>query len=184
MLLRLIGLAMAVCLALPARPVLAQAIIVESSIRVQVGGLVRRPGLYRMYQGSRVADAIQAAGGLRQGADLSALNLASALSDGETLIVPPHEAVPSPAPSQGTAARRNTRRAAARKPSKSPHPVFINTASADQLCTLPGIGGAIASDILSYRHQHGGHFRSIDELREVPGIGERRLDRLRPFLRL
>jgi competence protein ComEA len=161
-------------------PAWADNVVVESGIYIQVKGLVRRPGVYRLFVGSRIADAIQAAGGLAKGADPSTLPLASAMSDGETLIVPAHEVAPTPAP---PAPRRRVRRAA-RRSLKGGHPVYLNTATLAQMMTLPGIGAAIATDILTYRHQHGEHFRTIDELREVPGIGQRRIERLRPLLRL
>lgn len=165
-------------------PLYGQSLVIESFIRVQVKGLVRHPGLYRLYQGARGADAIQAAGGILPGAELEGLNLASALQDGDSLIVPRHEAAVSlPTPSIGIARRRKARRGA---PGKLPtgHVAFsLNAARAEQLDELPGIGPSLARDIVLYRTQHG-TFHSLDELREVPGIGEHRLQRLKPFLRL
>ncbi|MBO9540351.1 ComEA family DNA-binding protein [bacterium] len=166
-------------LALPAG---AESLLLESSIHVQVKGLVKRPGVYQLRLGARGADAIQAAGGLLPGAELSGLNLAAALKDGDALLVPKHGAsAASNAPVAAKAPR--TRRARAAAAGDASQVVNLNSATLAQLDALPGIGPAIAGDILAYRSKHGS-FRSLDELREVPGIGERKLSRLRPFLRL
>lgn len=162
-------------LALPAR---GQTVVLESGIRVHVQGLVKRPGLYRLFPGARRADAIQAAGGILPGAHLEGLALAAALTDGESLVVPK-----APPP---TAAPRARERRPARSSSDRPapgRPLDLNAATAAQLDALPGIGPSIASDIVGYRSAHG-RFRSLDELREVAGIGESRLRRLKPLLRL
>ncbi|MFF0016983.1 helix-hairpin-helix domain-containing protein [Streptomyces sp. NPDC005374] len=138
-------------------------------IVVDVSGKVREPGVHRLPTGSRVADALKAAGGVRPGTNTDALNRARFLVDGEQVVVGGPAAAPvagsGPAPGGGPVGA-----AAA--------PVSLNTATVDQLDTLPGVGPVLAQHILDYRTRHGG-FRSVDELREVNGIGDRRFADLR-----
>ena len=133
---------------------------------VYVVGAVRRPGLYRVAQGSRVADAVARAGGVTRKADPAALNLAAPVADGEQVLVPARlpRAV---AAAQG-----------APVPGLPAGPVQLSSATAEQLDSLPGIGPATAQKILDYRAEHGA-FRSVDELDEVPGIGPTRVEQLR-----
>lgn len=140
---------------------------------VDVGGKVRRPGIYRLPTGSRVADALTAAGGVREGADLTGLNRARLLADGEQVLA----GVPG-----GTGAGTGTGTGGGTGGGSS-GPVSLNSASAEQLDGLPGVGPVLAQHIVDYRAQHGG-FRSVDELREVNGIGERRFNDLQPLVRL
>ncbi|WP_438293856.1 helix-hairpin-helix domain-containing protein [Streptomyces sp. HUAS TT7] len=142
---------------------------------VDVGGKVLRPGIYRLPTGSRVADALAAAGGVRDGADLTGLNRARLLTDGEQVLA----GVPGAAPS-GTGGGAGPGGGAG---SGSSGPVSLNSASAEQLDGLPGVGPVLAQHIVDYRAQHGG-FRSVDELREVNGIGERRFNDLQALVRL
>lgn len=135
-----------------------------SGLVVDVTGRVRRPGLVTLPAGSRVADAVQAAGGPAPGAD-SGLNLARRLVDGEQIPVGVPGAVASADASvPGT-------------------PLDLNTATSDQFDRLPGVGPTMAQRIVDYRTQHGG-FRSVDQLKQVSGIGERRLADLRPLVRV
>jgi competence protein ComEA len=138
---------------------------------VHVAGAVRRPGVYRLGAGSRVFDAVRRAGGARRRADLSALNLAAKLEDGRQVLVPLRGA------STGAAAGGS-----AAGPAQG-QPLDLNTASAEQLDQLDGIGPGMAAAILKYREQHGG-FGSVEELGEVPGIGEKRLASLREQVRV
>ena len=140
-------------------------------IVVSVRGKVRRPGLITLAQGARVADAIKACGGLRPGADSGALNLARKLADGEQIYV----AIPVPAGADVAAT-----------PSADGGPagqtkVDINTATADQLDTLPGIGEVTAQRIVQWRQQHG-RFASVEQLQQVPGIGDAKLASLRDLV--
>ncbi|MFE3180582.1 helix-hairpin-helix domain-containing protein [Streptomyces violascens] len=144
---------------------------------VDVGGKVRRPGIYRLPAGSRVADALAAAGGVRDGADLTGLNRARPLTDGEQVLA----GVPGAAPA-GTGSGAGTGTGGGVGGGSS-GPVSLNSASAEQLDGLPGVGPVLAQHIVDYRAQHGG-FRSVDELREVNGIGERRFNDLQPLVRL
>ena len=133
---------------------------------VYVVGAVRRPGLYRLPQGSRVADAVARAGGVTRKADPAALNLAAPIADGEQVLVPARLPV-AVAASQGAAV-----------PGVPLGPIQLSSATAEQLDSLPGIGPATAQKILDYRTEHGA-FRSVEELDEVPGIGPARVEQLR-----
>ncbi|WP_446041818.1 helix-hairpin-helix domain-containing protein [Streptomyces sp. SID1121] len=152
----------------PSSPPSAAGAVAAGRVVVDVGGKVRRPGVLRLPAGSRVADALRAAGGVEPGADTTALNRARVLMDGEQVVV----GVPAPpgavAPTGG--------------PARPAEPIGLNTATAEQLDTLPGVGPVLARHILDYRTEHGG-FRSVDELREVNGIGDRRFADLRPLVR-
>lgn len=143
---------------------------------VDVSGKVRRPGIHRLPSGARVADALRVAGGARPGVDLDNLNRARVLMDGEQIIV---GAPPGPAPAGGTGGGGTGGGAG---PTAPAGPVSLNTATVDQLDTLPGVGPVLAQHIVDYRTQHGG-FRSVDELREVNGIGDRRFADLRALVR-
>ncbi|MBC7269062.1 MAG: ComEA family DNA-binding protein, partial [Streptomyces sp.] len=132
--------------------------------------------VHRLPAGSRVADALDAAGGVRPGTDTDGLNRARFLVDGEQVVVggPAPAAAPVPAAGAGGGGALAGVAPVA--------PVSLNTATAEQLDTLPGVGPVLAQHILDYRTQHGG-FRSVDELREVKGIGERRFADLRDLVR-
>ena len=134
----------------------------SSRVVVDVVGAVRRPGLYRLAQGSRIADALTRAGGATAKADLAQVNLAAPLADGEQVVVP-RRGVAAAGAGSGSAG------AAA--------PVQLSTATLEQLDSLPGVGPVTAQKILDYRQKHGA-FQSVDELDAVPGIGPKRLDQL------
>jgi competence protein ComEA len=145
-----------------------------TSALVHVAGAVRSPGVYRLRDGQRVQDAVRRAGGPRAGADINAINLAAKVADGQQVVVP----------RRGAAGAAPVGGAGAGEPGGPPQaPVSLNTATAEQLDTLDGVGPATASKILEYRRQHGG-FRSIDDLGEIPGIGPKRLAALRGKVQL
>ncbi|HZE47930.1 MAG TPA: ComEA family DNA-binding protein, partial [Jatrophihabitantaceae bacterium] len=136
---------------------------------VDVVGKVRHPGVYRLADGARVDDALRTAGGALPGVDLSSLNLARKLIDGEQIAVGVTGAAPGAAAPSGSGAG-----AAAGL-------VDLNTSTLAQLDTLPGVGPVLAQRILDWRTAHG-RFDSIDQLREVTGIGPSRFDDLRPLV--
>ncbi|MFG2646947.1 helix-hairpin-helix domain-containing protein [Streptomyces sp. NPDC048436] len=146
---------------------------VGAGVVVDVSGKVRSPGILRLPAGSRVADALKAAGGVRPGADTDGLNRARLLVDGEQVAVGA-PAAPGPAAPGAAAAGATGASPAA--------PVGLNTATAEQLDELPGVGPVLAQHIIDYRTEHGG-FRSVDELREVNGIGDRRFADLQNLVR-
>lgn len=149
-----------------------------TEIVVDVGGKVREPGVHRLPAGSRVTDALRAAGGVRPGTNTEGLNRARFLVDGEQIVVggPAPAAVPGAGGANTAGAVGSVAGAAA-----PTAPVSLNTATADQLDTLPGVGPVLAQHIIDYRTQHGG-FRSVDELRQVNGIGDRRFADLRDLV--
>jgi competence protein ComEA len=135
---------------------------------VDVVGAVRRPGLYRLEQGARIADAVARAGGATRKAQLASINLAAPLADGEQVVVP----TSGPSPAAGNASAAGT---------ATSGPVHLSTATLEQLDSLPGIGPVTAQKILDYRQKHGA-FTSADELDAVPGIGPARLDQLKDLV--
>ncbi|WP_030653804.1 MULTISPECIES: ComEA family DNA-binding protein [Streptomyces] len=146
-----------------------------AEIVVDISGKVRKPGIRRLPAGARVADALRAAGGVRPGVSTEGLNRARFLVDGEQVVVgTPAGAAAQPAPAAGSLTGSTG--------TGPPAPVSLNTATAEQLDTLPGVGPVLAQHIIDYRTQHGG-FRSVDELREVNGIGDRRFTDLRDLVR-
>lgn len=182
----------------------------EATVRVHVAGAVNNPGVYTLPAQGRAVDAIAAASGAAADADLDRVNLAGALSDGVQIYVPHRGETAAPAqiqPNGGTAnagqgnaangasqngtaqsgsaqnnapqpARTLTASGSAQKGST---PVNINTATAEELQSLPRIGPAMAQRIIAWREAHGG-FRSVDELDAVPGIGPSMLENLRPLV--
>ena len=135
---------------------------------VYVAGAVARPGVYPVGGGARVADAVGAAGGTTPDADLDPLNLAARLSDGDRVFVPRKGQAPPPVLGPGPAGDGST-------PSG---PVNLNTATAEQLEALSGVGPATAHAIITWRQQHG-RFRSVQDLLQVRGIGPAKLEALR-----
>lgn len=140
------------------------------TVTVDVAGKVRRPGIVVLDSGARVTDALSAAGGAKRGVDLTSLNLARVLVDGEQIVVgaPAAAAPAAPADSGGV-------------PGATGPLVNLNLASQAELEGLPQVGPVTAQAIVAWRDQRGG-FTSIDELLEVDGIGEKTLERLTPYV--
>ncbi|MEW2431310.1 ComEA family DNA-binding protein [Micromonospora sp. NPDC047644] len=136
-----------------------------------VAGKVRKPGLVRLPAGSRLADAVQAAGGALPGVDVALLNPARKVTDGELIVVgvtPPPVAGGAAGPAAGGTA-------------PAAGPLNLNTATLAQLDALPGVGPVLAQRILSHRDQHGG-FKSVGDLRQVDGIGDARYEQLKDLV--
>ncbi|MFF0625254.1 ComEA family DNA-binding protein [Streptomyces sp. CB02959] len=151
---------------------------------VDVTGKVRRPGIHRLPAGARVTDALEAAGGVSRGADLRGLNRARLLTDGEQIVVGEEGA--GAAAGQGSGGQTGAggaggAGAGSGAPGLGSGPLSLSTATEQQLDALPGVGPVLARHIIEFRTQHGG-FTSVDQLRRVTGIGERRLADLRPLV--
>lgn len=170
----------------------------QGTLYVHVAGKVRNPGVYELKPGSRVKDAIDAAGGAFSNADLESVNLAAKLSDGQQVYIAAKGVIPPPSTSvvrapEGAGSSQaaetgysdDSRRESG--PVKLTVPgegtVNINTAGLEELQRLPGVGPATAQKILDYRKAHG-RFTSVDELDAVSGIGPAKLAKLRPFVSL
>jgi competence protein ComEA len=137
----------------------------KGRVVVHVAGAVRQPGVYKLPATARVDDAVAEAGGPTRRADLGGLNLAAEVEDGRQVLVPERVRPGAPAP------------AAASVPAEG-QPLNLNTATLEQLDTLSGVGPTTAQKILDFREERGG-FGSVEELGEIPGIGEKRLATLR-----
>ncbi len=149
-------------------------------VTVHVAGEVRRPGVYRLREGARVQAAVRAAGGATSRAQLDAVNLASKAQDGRQIVVPPRAPPGAAAPAAGAVAAPGVPGAAAGVPEQ---PIDLNTATLEQLDTLDGVGPATAQKIIDFREEKGG-FGSVEELGQVPGIGEKRMAALRERVRV
>jgi competence protein ComEA len=145
---------------------------------VDVAGAVRQPGIHRLPAGARVVDAIDASGGALAGTDLSPLNLARRLTDGEQIRV----GLPATGPAPGDVPAPSGGHGRGKKGAATDSPVSLGQATVDQLQTLPGIGPALAQRIIDWRTQHG-DFTSPDQLQQVPGIGPRKFAQLRALVR-
>jgi competence protein ComEA len=146
------------------------------TVTVHVAGQVAHPGVYAVPAGARVADVIIAAGGTSADADAEQLNLAARVADAERIYVPKlGETAATAGSAAGPAGTTGT--------TAGSGPVDLNTATAEQLEALPGVGPATSKAILSYRSSHG-RFRSVTELLDVPGIGPAKLEALRPLVKI
>jgi competence protein ComEA len=143
------------------------------TLLVHVVGSVRKPGLYRLREGSRTADAIRRAGGAKPKAALELVNLASPVADGQQVVVPARGASgPTTAAADGVTG-----------PEEAGQKIHLNSATLEQLDTLPGVGPVTAQKILAYRTEHGA-FQTVEELDAVPGIGPSRLEELKTLVDL
>lgn len=137
----------------------------QSEVVIDVGGRVKHPGVYTLPTGSRALDALTAAGGVLPGTDMTTINQAQRLEDGEQIVVGTGEG----ASSSGSAARVGK--------------VNLNSASAQELDALPGIGPVLAARIVAWRKANG-RFKSIEDLRQVSGVGDAKFADLRPLVRI
>ncbi|MDA0163488.1 helix-hairpin-helix domain-containing protein [Solirubrobacter ginsenosidimutans] len=158
----------------PTPPPVAASIDVKSDgaddarVTVDVAGAVKHPGVYRLTSSQRIEDALKRAGGPTRRADLSQINRAAKLEDGRQVLVP-------------VKASRST--SSAPSPTTPSQPLNLNTATLEQLDTLDGVGPTTAQKIIDFRIEHGG-FGSVDELDQIPGIGEKRLAAFRESVRV
>jgi competence protein ComEA len=166
-----------------------------SHLVVYVCGEVRHPGVYTMAPGTRVADGIQRAGGAMADADLEQLNLAAPLADSMKVDVPPKgrhpafDAAFSYSEGAGNGPDAGAARRARHHGGRSSHKLQpgqtldVNTASAQELTQLPGVGPSLAARIVEYRTENG-PFQSVDDLQNVSGIGPSKFDKMLPYIRL
>lgn len=151
-------------------PVLLLPTPAPTNLTIDITGEVVRPGVYNLPPNSRVRDAIQAAGGLSEDADVEILNLAAELADGQKIVVMSKGEIPLP---PGGIVRSN--------PIEVNGLININTATAEQLDTLPGIGPAKAGDIITYRQKNGA-FDKIEDIQNVSGIGPATFENIRNLI--
>ena len=155
--------------------VMSTASSVGGKVCVDVKGAVRHPGIYKLKGGSRVNEAVAAAGGIMDNADMKQVNLAKQLADQEVVYVPVNgETMP------GTSAVGTTNVSSASSASGAAI-INLNTATKEQLCQITGIGDKKADLILQYREQHG-QFKSVDELKQVSGFGDKTVEKIKDQL--
>ncbi|WP_327584437.1 ComEA family DNA-binding protein [Nonomuraea sp. NBC_00507] len=152
----------------PPTPISSSTPSPTAKVTVHVAGKIRKPGVYLLPAGARVADAVTVAGGVARGASTGSLNLARRLIDGEQIVVgtPAGPAAPGSAVSDPAATVLD-----------------LNSATTEQLEQLPGVGEVLAARITEFRDSHGG-FTSVEQLREVSGIGPRKFDEIKPKVRV
>jgi competence protein ComEA len=138
---------------------------VVATIKVHIVGAVAAPGLYDLEQGCRIADAVAVAGGPLPTADLARINLAAKLADGQQLVIPDAS---DPSVIQGSSGSGTV----------DDGPISLNSATADQLMELDGIGPKTAEKIINYREEQGG-FSHVEELMDVPGIGPAKFEQIK-----
>lgn len=158
----------------------------EPTIMVHVAGCVKHPSVYNLRPSQRIIDAIHLAGGPTANADLDAINLAAKVKDGEQILVPAKNSGRMPVlsfPFSGTAKRSPARSSNQASVAAGSGLVNLNTATMDELDTLPGVGPATADKIIQYRNQIG-QFTSVEQLEDVKGIGPGKLEKMRPYVRL
>ena len=149
----------------------------ESKVTVDVKGAVANPGVYTLKASARVTDAIKAAGGMTEDADAKSVNLAESLSDEEVVYVATKDENLSVLGQSGTGQVSDKGGQTSAKDGK----INLNTATSEELQTISGIGAKRAEDIIAYRESHGG-FQSVDDLKNVSGIGDKTLDKIRESL--
>lgn len=146
----------------------------REQVTVDVKGAVTKPGVYTLKVSSRVTDAIKAAGGMTEDADAKSVNLAASLSDEEVIYVASKDENVSVVGQSDSGAASDKGGKTSQKDGK----INLNTATSEELQTISGIGAKRAEDIIAYRESHGG-FQSVDDLKNVSGIGDKTLEKIR-----
>lgn len=146
----------------------------REQVTVDVKGAVTKPGVYTLKASSRVTDAIKAAGGMTEGADAKSVNLAASLSDEEVIYVASKDENVSVVGQSDSGVASDKGGKTSQKDGK----INLNTATSEELQTISGIGAKRAEDIIAYRESHGG-FQSVDDLKNVSGIGDKTLEKIR-----
>ena len=157
----------------------------KTEVVFHIVGCVKKPGLYTLYDGCRLNDAIKSAGGATTEADINAVNLARKITDGEKIVIPSklEAAERSLIQSGAVPVASSSVQTGSSAQSGTPAKVNINTATAEELDLLPGVGPSTAKKIIDYRNQIGG-FSSVDQLNEVSGIGPKKYDGLKDMVTL
>jgi competence protein ComEA len=182
----LAGLLVFVSRAPAGQPIVLQPAPTKTPIVVHVIGAVPRPGVYEFAEGARVRDAVDAAGGLLASANPDAINLAALLTDGQQLNIP-YQAGSEPPPDEttlelpGAASTSETESGGESGDGSSGELININTASLEELDSLPGIGPTLAQRIIDYREEHG-PFATIEEIMEVSGIGPATFENIKDLI--
>lgn len=177
------GLLASGVLLLATRPPVGKAVSLQpppepAPLKIHISGAVVQPGLYELPAGSRVQDAILAAGGLLPDADDATLNLAAPLEDGTRIVVPTKRSTAAPAAAEKQTAPDEPQATPGNANSGATGPINLNTATLEELDSLPGIGPAIAQRILDYRNTNG-LFGTIEDLQNVKGIGPATFEKLK-----
>jgi len=174
----------------PTGSAVGQASSSSAELAVYVCGAVKNPGVYTFATGERIVDALKRAGGTLPDADIEQINLAEPLSDAMKVTVPRKGQVlvveSSTLADSGSSPgrhRRHSHGGGSRHKLAAGQSLDVNTASAEELVQLPGVGPSLAQRIVDYRQQNG-PFQTIDDLQNVPGIGPSKFERLAPFVRL
>ena len=155
----------------------------ENEVIIHITGSVKNPGIVRLKEGSRIEDAIEAAGGLTENADISKVNLAYVVDDGTKIKIPSSqeedigdEEIIDSGSGENIIIEENTTSS-----NKSSQTININKATETELQTLPGIGASLASRIIEYRSQNG-KFGSIEEIKNVNGIGDSKFENIKDLI--
>jgi competence protein ComEA len=182
------GLLVFVSRAPAGQPVVLQPAPTKAPIAVHVVGAVPRPGLYEFSEGARVQDAIDAAGGILATANTSAINLAALLTDGQQLNIPyksgsepVEEDTSSPLELPGSSVTEEAPPAATEEPATEAELININTATLEELDSLPGIGPTIAQRIIDYREENGA-YTTIEEIMDVSGVGPATFENIKDLI--
>lgn len=177
----LIGLALSAAILITTAPPRGTAIKLlpaptPAPLTIHIDGAVAKPGVYLLPRGSRVQNAVQAAGGFREDASTASVNLAASLKDGEKIVIPIIAAPPVPG------VETTPPPLAERQPELvNTGPLNLNTATVEDLDSLPGIGPAIAGAIIKYREEHG-DFQTIEEIQNVSGIGAAKFEQIKDLI--